>query len=234
MKQKPLTQSLSWLHTWDGLVFGWILFSIFLTGTLAVFDKEIDGWMRPEIPAHSLDKAQSAQRALDYLQHQHPDASAWNIGLATERSPSLTVSAGEQRRGGWEVRVFFAVWLLSLGYAVIRPWLDAWREQLGLTALLCIGLPALNLLGGNRGDHVYLEVTTVLMGLLLAWTCWKLSQPKQERDALGVGHGAGGMVRTDLPGGTGGGFCAALCRRGGVVVLGGAWVLLGLMYLLGP
>lgn len=60
MKQKPLTQSLSWLHTWDGLVFGWILFSIFLTGTLAAFDKEIDGWMRPEIPAHSLDKAQSA------------------------------------------------------------------------------------------------------------------------------------------------------------------------------
>ena len=47
MKQKPLPQSLSWLHTWDGLVFGWILFSIFLTGTLAAFDKEIDGWMRP-------------------------------------------------------------------------------------------------------------------------------------------------------------------------------------------
>ncbi|GFM83123.1 membrane protein [Pseudomonas cichorii] len=100
MKHKTLTQSLSWLHTWSGLVFGWLLFSIFLTGTLAVFDKEIDGWMRPEIPAHSFDQAQVTQRALDYLQAHHPKASAWNIGLPNERSPNLVVSAGEQRRGG--------------------------------------------------------------------------------------------------------------------------------------
>lgn len=100
MKHKTLTQSLSWLHTWSGLIFGWLLFAIFLTGTLAVFDKEIDGWMRPEIPAHAVDQAQAAQRALDYLQATHPDARAWNIGLPTERSPGLTVSAGEQRRGG--------------------------------------------------------------------------------------------------------------------------------------
>jgi uncharacterized iron-regulated membrane protein len=99
MKQKTLTQSLSWLHTWSGLIFGWLLFSIFLTGTLALFDKEIDGWMRPEIPAHGLDQVQAAQRALDYLHIHHPSASAWNIGLPSERSPSLTVSTGEQRRG---------------------------------------------------------------------------------------------------------------------------------------
>ncbi|MES2870463.1 MAG: PepSY-associated TM helix domain-containing protein [Pseudomonadota bacterium] len=510
MKQKTLTQSLSWLHTWGGLVFGWILFAIFLTGTLAVFDKEIDGWMRPEIPAHGLDQAESAQRALNYFQAHHPDASAWNIGLPTERSQALTVSAGEQRRGGgmyldplsgekldvrqtaggsfffrfhftlnlprnigiwvvglaamamlvalvsgivihkkffkefftfrpakgqrswldahnatgvlvlpfhlmitytglvifyliympaamdalfdgdreattrairgapmeqqagregggrsgqgeaahlraepapltdlrpllaeaerlmgpvaglsiknpgrsdariearpvlgnlieltkgqsmvfdgvsgkvlrqptssrtslltqkvmaglhfaqfggypmrwlyfvcglascamiatgvvlftvkrrrrhdnegvvgallyrsaerlniavvaglmlacvafmwanrllpaelaqrsgWEVRVFFGVWLLSLGHAVIRPWLSAWREQLGLAAALCIGLPLLNLLGPSRGDYLYLEASTVVMGIVLAWTCWKVSQPKQERPA---------------------------------------------------
>jgi uncharacterized iron-regulated membrane protein len=100
MKHKTITQSLSWLHTWSGLVFGWLLFAIFLTGTLAVFDKEIDGWMRPEIPAHSLSQAQAAQTALNYLRATHPDARAWNIGLPTERSPGLTVSAGEQRRGG--------------------------------------------------------------------------------------------------------------------------------------
>ncbi|WP_454255833.1 PepSY domain-containing protein [Pseudomonas sp. Marseille-Q8238] len=100
MKQKTVTQSLSWLHTWGGLIFGWLLFAIFLTGTLAVFDKEIDGWMRPEMPAYTGDQVEAAQRALAYLQVNHPDASAWNIGLPTERSPSLTVSAGEQRRGG--------------------------------------------------------------------------------------------------------------------------------------
>lgn len=100
MKHKTITQSLSWLHTWSGLIFGWLLFAIFLTGTLAVFDKEIDSWMRPEIPAHALDQAQAAQTALAYLQANHADAKAWNIGLPTERSPALSVSAGEQRRGG--------------------------------------------------------------------------------------------------------------------------------------
>ncbi|TLX56184.1 PepSY domain-containing protein [Stutzerimonas nosocomialis] len=100
MKRKTLTQSLSWLHTWGGLVFGWLLFAIFLTGTLAVFDKEIDGWMRPELPTRLVDQAEAAQRALDYLAARHPEAGAWNIGLPTERSPNLSVSAGEQRRGG--------------------------------------------------------------------------------------------------------------------------------------
>ena len=100
MKQKTITQSLSWMHTWAGLVFGWILFAIFLTGTLAVFDKEIDGWMRPEIPRHDLSQPEALQRALDYLQANHPGATAWNIGLPSERSPGLSVSAGEQRRGG--------------------------------------------------------------------------------------------------------------------------------------
>lgn len=103
MKHKTITQSLSWMHTWSGLVFGWILFAIFLTGTLAVFDKEIDGWMRPEIPAHALSQNDAAQRGLDYLQAHHPGASAWNIGLPGERSPNLTVSAGEQRRGAGTV-----------------------------------------------------------------------------------------------------------------------------------
>ncbi|SNS96960.1 PepSY-associated TM helix domain-containing protein [Pseudomonas segetis] len=100
MKTQSLTQSMSWLHTWVGLVFGWLLFAIFLTGTLAVFDKEIDVWMRPEAPAHKVDQTKAAQRAMAYLQARYGDASAWNIGLPTERSPDLTISSGEQRRGG--------------------------------------------------------------------------------------------------------------------------------------
>jgi len=103
MKQKTLTQSLAWLHTWSGLIFGWILFAIFLTGTLAVFDKEIDGWMRPEMPSHELSQQQALQSALDYLQANHAGAGTWNIGLPGERSPGLSVSAGEQRRGGGTV-----------------------------------------------------------------------------------------------------------------------------------
>ncbi|MFO2465974.1 PepSY domain-containing protein [Pseudomonas sp. 15FMM2] len=100
MKHKTLTQAMSWLHTWSGLIFGWLLFAIFLTGTVAVFDKEIDGWMRPEIPASNLSQSAAAQQALDYLSREHPQARTWNIGLPGERSDTLSVSAGEQRRGG--------------------------------------------------------------------------------------------------------------------------------------
>ena len=46
---KTFTQSMAWLHTWGGLLAGWLLFAVFLTGTLAVFDQEIDHWMHPEV-----------------------------------------------------------------------------------------------------------------------------------------------------------------------------------------
>ncbi len=98
--KRSLTQSMAWLHTWCGLLLGWVLFAIFLTGTLAVFDQEIDWWMQPELT----DRAQSATAAADvaqrWLMTHHGDESNWNISLPTERSPALAVSVGERRRGG--------------------------------------------------------------------------------------------------------------------------------------
>jgi len=38
--------SVSELHSWAGLVFGSLLFVVFLTGTLTVFDNEITNWMQ--------------------------------------------------------------------------------------------------------------------------------------------------------------------------------------------
>ena len=39
---------MSWLHTWLGIAFSGILFAAFWTGTLTIFDYEIDQWMAPE------------------------------------------------------------------------------------------------------------------------------------------------------------------------------------------
>ncbi|MGK9064510.1 PepSY-associated TM helix domain-containing protein [Stutzerimonas chloritidismutans] len=94
-----LTQSMSWLHTWCGLLLGWVLFAIFLTGTLAVFDKEISWWMQPELTDHSPSPAAAANLAQRWLMENHPDESNWNISLPTDRSPDLSVSVGERRRG---------------------------------------------------------------------------------------------------------------------------------------
>ena len=42
-------QAMSWLHTWAGLVLGWLLFAIFLTGTLSFFRNELNLWTHPEL-----------------------------------------------------------------------------------------------------------------------------------------------------------------------------------------
>jgi len=99
MKQKTITQSMSWLHTWCGLLLGWVLFAIFLTGTIAVFDKEISWWMQPELAQNELDQAAASKTAQRWLEANHGNAASWNISLPTERYPALAVSTGEQRRG---------------------------------------------------------------------------------------------------------------------------------------
>ncbi|MCO7563948.1 PepSY domain-containing protein [Pseudomonas sp. S 311-6] len=98
--KNTFTQSMAWLHTWAGLIFGWLLFAIFVTGTLAVFDKELNHWMQPEIPATDVSQADAARRAIAYLQAHEADANNWGISLPSERAPGLRVSTGERRHGG--------------------------------------------------------------------------------------------------------------------------------------
>ncbi|EWC41378.1 PepSY-associated TM helix domain-containing protein [Stutzerimonas stutzeri] len=99
MKHRTITQSMAWLHTWCGLLLGWVLFAIFLTGTLAVFDKEISWWMQPELTDQAQSPAAAANVAQRWLTEHHPEESNWNISLPTQRSPDLGVSVGERRRG---------------------------------------------------------------------------------------------------------------------------------------
>ena len=84
-------QAMAWLHTWAGLIFGWLLFAIFLTGTLAYFKDEITHWMQPEVQAHPLDDGRSLAVAQSYLQQQAPTAARWFITLPTRRDPVLSV-----------------------------------------------------------------------------------------------------------------------------------------------
>lgn len=84
-----LRQAMSWLHTWSGLVLGWVLFAMFLTGTLAFFRPEITSWMRPELPAQPqvLSSAQAADMAQRYLAKHASDSERWFITLPTAREP---------------------------------------------------------------------------------------------------------------------------------------------------
>lgn len=92
-----LTQSMAWLHTWGGLVFGWLLFAVFFTGTLSVFPIAITAWMQPEL--HEVRHAsheETVALAVRTLEDNARLASQWTIRMPNEERPLLTV--------GWRTR----------------------------------------------------------------------------------------------------------------------------------
>lgn len=101
-------QAQAWLHTWCGLWFSWLLYAVFLTGTLAVFEEPITHWMTPEHHAHeqaqarSVGTAQEAESSLSrrlqwglaYMKRQHPGADMWELWPA-------------DAQGGGDLRVYW-------------------------------------------------------------------------------------------------------------------------------
>lgn len=49
-KSSGLRQRMAGLHGWAGLLLGWLLYAIFLTGSASYFREEISLWTRPAIP----------------------------------------------------------------------------------------------------------------------------------------------------------------------------------------
>ncbi|ASC63204.1 peptidase [Achromobacter denitrificans] len=87
--EEGLRQSMSWLHTWAGLIFGWVLFAMFLTGTLAFFRPEITSWMQPEIQVRPTPAVQAVDLAQRYLAEHAPDAKRWFITPPSNREPLI-------------------------------------------------------------------------------------------------------------------------------------------------
>lgn len=90
-KSEGLRQAMSWFHTWSGLLLGWLLYAVFLTGTLSFFVDELNAWMRPELH-RSVPQPDTAQRAIDGIARLAPGASTWTIGLPTERQNAVEAS----------------------------------------------------------------------------------------------------------------------------------------------
>jgi len=99
MKPANFRQHSLALHSWAGLLVGWVLFFIFVTGTLGYFDTEIDRWMQPELPVQSAPAQQQAKLASDYLQQHAAGANSWYITLSNPRQPNLSVSWRDKPKG---------------------------------------------------------------------------------------------------------------------------------------
>ncbi len=85
-----LRQSMAWLHTWSGLLFGWLLFVIFACGTTAYFQEEITRWMQPEVRGEA-DPAAAADGAARWLAANAPGSTDWYITLPGKRAATTAL-----------------------------------------------------------------------------------------------------------------------------------------------
>lgn len=87
------------MHTWVGLWLGLLLFAIFWTGSLSVFDKEIDRWMMPATRLAPLSgQVLSIDREIrPLLERDAAGAPAWTIILPGERTPFVAISYGSEQ-----------------------------------------------------------------------------------------------------------------------------------------
>lgn len=90
--QDNLRTRMGWIHAWIGFVAGLLLFCVFATGSLSVFDTELTRWLQPEIPPQapsfspqSIDRTLPAVRAL-LRQNEKPF-----ITLPSPRDPLVRV-----------------------------------------------------------------------------------------------------------------------------------------------
>ncbi|RYY59149.1 MAG: PepSY domain-containing protein, partial [Comamonadaceae bacterium] len=93
--KETFRQSMAWLHTWMGLLVGWLLYFMFVTGTAGYLDTEIDRWMRPELPvaAYPLPARDVVRTARTFLEAQAPAARRWTIAVPVDRNePYLRVT----------------------------------------------------------------------------------------------------------------------------------------------
>lgn len=78
-------QAMAWLHTWGGLLMGWLLFVVCVSGTISCFDSELDDWMRPALHGATSPEQPGFDRAITFSKRMMPDAHAWYIVAPGER-----------------------------------------------------------------------------------------------------------------------------------------------------
>ncbi|RMX16026.1 PepSY domain-containing protein [Vandammella animalimorsus] len=118
---RGLRQSMADLHTWAGLLVGWVLYAMFLTGTVSYFREEISLYLRPELQAPGVagvagaaaaapEPGQTAQQVLDAVLARAPGTQQIGITLPTARNPGASAywTPADGQRGDWGHAVFDA------------------------------------------------------------------------------------------------------------------------------
>lgn len=94
-----LRQSQSVLHTWSGLLVGWVLFGIFLAGSVSFWKEDLNRWTRPELAA-GIQREAALSGALAFLEQKAPGAKSWSIELPSDREAGVLVRWQPQPKKG--------------------------------------------------------------------------------------------------------------------------------------
>ncbi len=97
-------ESLVWLHSWTGVVVGVLLFAVFWTGMLVVFDREIDRWMMPSTRLVYDGEPIALDALRDEALRLAPRAAPWAIVMPTPRDPVPWI--GYRAATGFERKLF--------------------------------------------------------------------------------------------------------------------------------
>lgn len=103
MQNKGVRQSMAWLHAWTGLIFGWLLFAIFLMGTSSYYRHQINLWMQPQLAQVQVNQDTAITTAVDYLQKHAGDAKSWYLKVANHEEP-VNKMYWQQASGSYESR----------------------------------------------------------------------------------------------------------------------------------
>lgn len=104
--KESLFRSMTWLHTWVGLLVCWLLFLIFFAGTLSFFRDEITLWSQPEVhqiqaqPERVAMQPKQVNFAVKNLQTTAPHSPQWRISLPSERNALLSYGYAKPREKG--------------------------------------------------------------------------------------------------------------------------------------
>lgn len=85
-----------WLHTWVGLLLGWLIYVIFVTGTATYYRHEITKWMQPEAGSRAAGIV-SLEEGLELLERIAPEAGLWGVDLPSDRLDHVLVGWREEK-----------------------------------------------------------------------------------------------------------------------------------------
>lgn len=83
-------QSQAGLHTWTGLLMGWLLFLVFVTGTAAFYREGLNRYMHPEL-SRVEDRMKVVAGAQSFLNRIAPDAKGWFLQVPTADMPGSQI-----------------------------------------------------------------------------------------------------------------------------------------------